>query len=552
MTLVRFVLRTCRWMMLLTVLAALASGACNAGLIAIVNSALTNPNNPATIVVMGFLALGIGKLVTSLVSQLMLTRFAQRAAANLRQDLVRRILAVPLRALEEVGAHRVMVALTDDVYNISQALLAIPLIGVNIAILMGGAAYLGFLSYQVLLLMCAFIVVGALSYHFFIKSGFRYLQQAREVEDKLFGHFRGLTEGIKELKLHRPRRGVFINQQVHDTTETYMDYNVAAENRFTFAQHWSHFLFFALIGVLLFVIPRIEPVDKATLMSYVITTLYLMGPLAGVLGSFSLFSRANVALDKIQELGVSLAAQPAEECTLEGAEVARDFRLLELRGVTHAYHREAEGHNFTLGPIDLSFTSGEVVFLAGGNGSGKSTLAKIITGLYPPELGEIRLDGIRIEDQNRDDYRQLFTAVFSDFYLFESLIGLKHADLDNQAKEYLRSLQLNHKVQIQDGRFSTTALSQGQRKRLALLTAYLEDRPFYVFDEWAADQDPYFRGIFYTQLLPELKARGKTVLVITHDDKYFHLADRFLKLDTGKLITDTELEPDILEPALRG
>ena len=552
MTLVRFVLRTCRWMMLLTVLAALASGACNAGLIAIVNSALTNPNNPATIVVMGFLALGIGKLLTSLVSQLMLTRFAQRAAANLRQDLVRRILAVPLRALEEVGAHRVMVALTDDVYNISQALLAIPLIGVNIAILMGGAAYLGFLSYQVLLLMCAFIVVGALSYHFFIKSGFRYLQQAREVEDKLFGHFRGLTEGIKELKLHRPRRGVFINQQVHDTTETYMDYNVAAENRFTFAQHWSHFLFFALIGVLLFVIPRIEPVDKATLMSYVITTLYLMGPLAGVLGSFSLFSRANVALDKIQELGVSLAAQPAEECTLEGAEVARDFRLLELRGVTHAYHREAEGHNFTLGPIDLSFTSGEVVFLAGGNGSGKSTLAKIITGLYPPELGEIRLDGIRIEDQNRDDYRQLFTAVFSDFYLFESLIGLKHADLDNQAKEYLRSLQLNHKVQIQDGRFSTTALSQGQRKRLALLTAYLEDRPFYVFDEWAADQDPYFRGIFYTQLLPELKARGKTVLVITHDDKYFHLADRFLKLDTGKLITDTELEPDVLEPALRG
>jgi putative pyoverdin transport system ATP-binding/permease protein len=544
MTLVRFILRTCRWMMVLTVLAALLSGACNAGLIAIVNSALTDPLSPATLVVIGFLALGVGKLVASLIAQLMLTRFAQRAAANLRQDLVRRILAVPLRALEEVGAHRVMVALTDDVYNISQALLAIPLIGVNVAILMGGAAYLGFLSYQVLLLMCAFIVVGALSYHFFIQSGFRYLQAAREVEDKLFGHFRGLTEGIKELKLHRPRRGVFMNDLVQGTTETYMDYNIAAENRFTFAQHWSNFLFFALIGVLLFVIPRIEPVDRGTLMSYVITTLYLMGPLAGVLGSFSLFSRANVALDKIQALGVSLAAQPPEDCAPSGVEAVHHFDSLMLRAVTHSYHREAEDHEFILGPLDLAFARGELVFLAGGNGSGKSTLAKIITGLYPPESGDIYLDGIRVTDSNRDDYRQLFTAVFSDFHLFESLLGLEQTNLDAQAREYLRLLHLQHKVRVNEGVLSTTALSHGQRKRLALLTAYLEDRPFYVFDEWAADQDPYFREIFYTQLLPELKARGKTVLVITHDDKYFHLADRFLKLDSGKLIADTHLESD--------
>jgi putative ATP-binding cassette transporter len=341
-----------------------------------------------------------------------------------------------------------------------------------------------------------------------------------------------------------------MDQQVHDTTETYMQHNIAAENRFTFAQHWSNLLFFALIGVLLFVIPKIEPVGKETLMSYVITTLYLMGPLAGVLGSFSLFSRANVALDKIQKLGVSLASQPAEDCSIEGVEPARAFRCLELRGVTHSYHREQDDDNFTLGPIDLSFGPGEMVFLAGGNGSGKSTLAKIITGLYPPEAGEIRLDGIRITDRNRDDYRQLFTAVFSDFYLFESLLGLNHSNLDGQAKQYLDLLHLQHKVHINRGVFSTTALSHGQRKRLALLTAYLEDRPFYVFDEWAADQDPYFREIFYSQLLPELKARRKTILVITHDDKYFHLAERFLKLDMGRIITDTNVEPESLQPAV--
>jgi putative ATP-binding cassette transporter len=186
--------------------------------------------------------------------------------------------------------------------------------------------------------------------------------------------------------------------------------------------------------------------------------------------------------------------------------------------------------------VDLTFRRGELVFVVGGNGSGKSTLAKIVTGLYPPEAGRILLDGREITDANRDEYRQLFSTVFADYHLFESLLGMHSPELDLQAEEYLTQLHLNQKVKITDGRISTTALSSGQRKRLALLTAYLEDRPFYVFDEWAADQDPLFKEIFYRQLLPELKSRGKTILVITHDDRYFDAADRILKLDYGQLI----------------
>src|SRR5688500_3979755 len=194
-----------------------------------------------------------------------------------------------------------------------------------------------------------------------------------------------------------------------------------------------------------------------------------------------------------------------------------------------------------LGSTDASLQPGEVVFIAGGNGSGKSTLAKIITGLYPPESGEIRLDGRVVNDTNRDEYRQLFSAVFSDFYLFDDLLGLEKPNLDAQARGYLEQLHLEHKVKVVDGKFSTTALSQGQRKRLALLTAYLEDRPIYLFDEWASDQDPMFKEIFYTRILPDLKACRKTVIAITHDDKYFDLADRLLKLDSGKLVFDKRL-----------
>lgn len=547
-------------MMVLTTIVALLSGACNTGLLALVNAALTGADRPARAIIWAFAALGLGKVATYFLSQAMLARFSQGAIAQLRRDLIRKVLTVPLRQLEEIGAPRILVALTDDVMNITQCLLAIPLISVNLAILLGGGVYLAWLSWRIMAGMSLIVILGGIGFRMAVGSAMRRLDLARAEEDRLFGYFRALTEGLKELKLHRPRRNAFFFDNVQSTTEIFQRHNVAAELRFIAAQSWSHLLYFALIGLILFVLPAMASFSQRTLTGYVIAALYLMGPLAGVMGSFSLFGRANVALQKVQRLGVSLDAQSVESCLLAepapndvalprnrmNGQVSQDasraasngghsFKSLELLGVVHSYHREQDDSHFVLGPIDLSFRAGELVFLIGGNGSGKSTLAKIISGLYIPEAGHVVLDGHPVTNQNRDDYRQLFSAVFGDFYLFENLLGLNAADLDQRAQQYLEQLHLKHKVRIRNGLFSTTAVSQGQRKRLALLTAYLEDRPFYLFDEWAADQDPYFKDVFYTRLLPELKARGKTVLVITHDDKYWHLADRILKLDYGKL-----------------
>lgn len=547
MNLFKFIWRTCRGMMVVTTGTALLSGACNMGLIALVTMAVTDSGHRASALVGGFVVLGVGKVITSFISQALLASFAQGAVSHLRRDLIRKILTVPLRRLEELGAPRLLVALTDDVFNITQALLAIPLVFVNVAMLLGGAAYLGWLSWKLLLSVMAMILVGAVIYRLMMASAFRCLHLAREEEDKLFGYFRALTEGMKELKLHRNRRGVFLTENIQNTTEAFQKHNVGAEVRFIVAQNWSQFLFFALIGLILFLLPEISHLSVKTLTGYVVTTLYLMGPLAGVMSSLSLFGRANVALQKVEQLGLSLAQGPSEICPLERAESEMTFEHLELVNVTHSYHHEKDDSFFSLGPINLRFRAGELVFLVGGNGSGKSTLAKIISGLYSPESGEIRLDGEVITDKNRDDYRQLFSAVFADFYLFENLLGLETRNIDEQAAVYLEQLHLSQKIKVKDGVLSTTAVSQGQRKRLALLTAYLEDRAFYLFDEWAADQDPHFKDVFYRQLLPELKARGKTVLVISHDDKYFHVADRIIKLDYGKLDVPARVkgEPDI-------
>src|SRR2546422_2718 len=446
MNLLRYLFRTCRGMVIVTGLTALFSGACNAGLIALINLAVNNPGSTTRALLLGFATLALGKIYATFVSQVWLIRFSQQAIADIRRELVRRILAVPLRQAEEIGAPRLMVALTDDINSITAALFSFPTLAVNVAILLGGSVYLGWLSLRLLLAMCLFILFGAVCYRLLVASGFHSLHLAREAEDKLFGHFRALTEGIKELKLHRERRGAFLNEGIQSATKDYQQHNVAAEIRFVLAHNWAHLLFYLLIGLILFLLPTWEHVSIQTMTGYVLTSLYLMGPLAGVMGSISVFGRANVALQKVEKLGLSLASQSTEVCTIQPRGRPLDWERLELVGVTHSYHREKEGSNFVLGPIDLTFRRGELVFLGGGNGSGKSTLAKIITGLYPPETGEIRLDDKPVSDRNRDDYRQIFSAVFSDYYLFDSLIGLNTAGLDDQAEDYLadrKSTRLN-------------------------------------------------------------------------------------------------------------
>jgi putative ATP-binding cassette transporter len=193
-----------------------------------------------------------------------------------------------------------------------------------------------------------------------------------------------------------------------------------------------------------------------------------------------------------------------------------------------------------------------MVFIVGENGSGKTTLIKLLLGLYTPQQGEILRDGEVVTPKTRDNYRQMFTTVFSDFYLFEDLLTGEESRSGNVLPEhalpYLERLEIVHKVSVKDGVFSTLDLSTGQRKRLALVHAYLEGRPVLVFDEWAADQDPSFRHLFYTELLPELRAKGRLLIVISHDDRYFHVADRVVRMHDGRIVR--ELPPEVVPRSL--
>jgi putative pyoverdin transport system ATP-binding/permease protein len=537
MKLMSILLSYSRRTVILAIIAGIISGVCNAALLAIIHAALTSGRAASPNLLWGFVALWFVLPISRIGSQVTLSHLVQTAIYDLRMHLSRQILAAPMRQLEEIGPHRLLAALNEDVQAISNALVSIPTICMQSTVLLASLVYLGWLSWPVLIGVVIFMGVGMFTFQMVVRKGSGYVRLAREDHDSLFRHFRALIDGNKELKLHRSRRQSFMERVLQATAKSYQRHNVIGSGINTAASGTGQILFFLLIGLLIFGVPAYTNTSTQVLTGYTLLLLFMMVPLEIISVTLPTVFRANIALQKVDSLGLSLAAKTMEK-EAERSEELPPWEIVELRGVVHTYYREAENSRFTLGPIDLALTPGELVFITGGNGSGKTTLAKLLIGLYAPEDGELRINGKPITGENRDWYRQHFTVVFSDFFLFDSLLGLETPKLDEKAREYLVKLQLNHKLEVKEGVLSTTQLSQGQRKRLALLTAYLEDRPIYLFDEWAADQDPAFKQIFYHSLLPELKARGKTVIIISHDERYYDVADRIIKLEDGKLEYD--------------
>ncbi|MGB3669370.1 MAG: cyclic peptide export ABC transporter [Phormidesmis sp.] len=559
MNLIFLLLKTAWRAVAIALLTGFISGGCSAGLIALISYTMTRSAPPTKDLILAFIGLGCVALTLSMVSRILLVRFSQATVFKLQLQLSRQILATELKPLETLGLPRLLAILTDDIQAIATAVATLPVLIINIAGAAGCMIYIAWLSWQVLVLVFLITIVASVSCRWFLVEGRHWLAKAREQQDHLFQHFRSLIEGIKELKLHALTRQDFFELDLTQTALQVKQLNQRGLSLFAILDSWGKFIYFFAVGLVLFALPRWIGISSETRFAYVLTFTYLLGPMETLVNKLPLLGQASVALEKLEALKLEQSTSVITNLTTPVAGAApqiassqtanpliataeNNWQQLSFKAVTHTYRTDQGEDEFTLGPIDLSVHPGELIFIVGGNGSGKSTLAKLITGLYTPQSGTILLNNQPIDRNNQEWYRQHFTAVFSDFYLFDRLLGASMGDniginnsTNEKAQEYLQKLQLSHKVKIEQGRFSTLDLSQGQRKRLALLRAYLENRPIYLFDEWAADQDPTFKQIFYTQLLLDLKAKGKTIFVISHDDHYFHLGDRLIKLNYGQL-----------------
>jgi putative ATP-binding cassette transporter len=517
------------------VLAALfevTSGTASMGLIWQINRALSRGANASTL--KWFLVLCFARLVFGLCGHLLFDWLGHRTIYDLRLRLCQGILALPLRKLEQLGPSKLLAAFTQDVLALARSGHMVASVVMHCAFVIACAAYFATLSIPGLGVVVVILVGGLTVAGMLSSRAEKLMTMAREDQDALFGGFRGITAGGKELKLHAARRAEFVAQSLEVPSVAYRSKLGRSAVLGFLASQWQSLLFLVLVGVLLFETPRMHILDARVLGSCVLAVLFMQSSIHNLLMAYPSLQASGVALAKLDSLGLSVSLVATE---VAGETSPRPTgSTIELRGVVHEYRGDEDDTVFSLGPIDLALHPGEIVFIVGGNGSGKSTLVKVLTGLYVPQSGEIQVDGRVVDDSTREGYRQLFSAVFSDWYLFDRLYGLEAAAVGDDARRYLEELRLEKKVSLKDGTFSTTALSQGQRKRLMMLTAYLEDRPVYVFDEWASDQDPIFKQFFYNDILKRLKERGKTVVVVSHDDTYFASADRLIRLESGALV----------------
>lgn len=458
---------------------------------------------------------------------------------DIRMRIMRSIRTTNLTVFEKMSRGRIYSVLSTDAITLSLSSGAIINASSSACMLAFVIASIGFLSVYALAITVGFITSAVYLYILKSRTVNAELADASRLENDFFENLNGLLYGYKELKLSRAKNTDFFNADLWNVITSTA--SLRAKTGKTMNQSvliGQTFLLFTVAGIL-FLLPNLKPDDVAIIVPVIAIVLFAAGPIGDVVVAIPALARAGTAIDNIYSLEKDLKQNQNEiEIFAETQPLVDEpFESIECRGLSFAYPAApGNGHDaFQIQPFDFRARAGEIVFVVGGNGSGKSTFLKLLTALYEPATGTIHWNGRPVTADRLASYRNLFTPIFTDFHIFKRILGVPDLD-ENKVRELIARMDLVGKTDVRDKRLTHTDLSTGQKKRLALILAKLDNRPVYIFDEWAADQDPTFRRFFYTQLLPEIKAQGHTVIAVTHDDSYFEHADRVLKMEYGRFL----------------
>lgn len=523
-----------RKLLLLTALSGMAS----AGVLALINKAAQKAvENGVDIATLLLFAAVVGIFVTS--QKFILTEginMIEQVLHNVRIRLSDKIRKTDLLNIEIIGKAEIYNRLTQETTLISQMAAYLVTALQSAIMLVFVLGYIAYLSLMAAVLLLVLITVGVVIFQKNNKKVLSELVETNKAEINYFMVLTDILDGLKEIKLNRKK-----------SNDLFDDYGAVSQNvnrlkvktGYLFSKNmvFSQAFIYIVLGAIVFVIPQLNKDFSTEIISTTTAMLFAIGPLTSLVSMIPPYEKVNLAVTNIYSLEDELDKRlnDAEVQPVNGDNRFDDFSNIELDGLYFEYYNRENNESFSVGPVSLNIKRGEVIFLIGGNGSGKTTLLKALTMLYKPQAGNIYVDDKLIDDSNYLEYRELYSAIFYDFHLFSKLYGLEKIS-PKKVNELLKLMQLDKKTEFRDDHFSKLNLSTGQRKRLALIVTFLEDKPVYIFDEWAADQDPQFKNYFYEELLGKLKAQGKTVIAVSHDDRYYGLADRIIKMDYGKIV----------------
>jgi len=458
------------------------------------------------------------------------------AIYNVRIRLARKIQQVELPFMEEKGSNSLYARFTQSDTLISQAIPQITGAAQMSILLVFSFLYLAYISPLSFLISMVGIIIAAIVFLSRTRRIKNLLQEVQKKEVNYFKSISHLINGFKEIKINQQKAKDILENIATQSAEIE---SIKIEVGKQESRLWGHgrILVYTLLPILIFVVPSISEIHTDNIYKISSTILFITGPIAILINVMPVLNRVHLSIEELVQLEEEMDKAIASEEPLNNDHVFPGFETIKMKGVSFSYPDTCpdKGLDFLAGPFNEYITRGELLFIIGGNGSGKSTFIKLLTGLYYPNKGDIYVDSSKVDKTNYLAYRNLFSAIFTDFHLFDKFYGVKNSNA-KKVDYWLEKMKMQDKVQYQDGGFTRTSLSTGQRKRLAFIAAMLEDRPVLVMDEFAADQDPQFRQYFYETILPELKAMGKTVIAVTHDDHYFHVADRVLKMDEGRMV----------------
>ncbi len=444
-----------------------------------------------------------------------------------------------LELVENLGHGELFTRLCQDTAQISQSGLILVDAAQESLVLLFCLCYLAVLSFPAFAVTLGVIAIGVSVYFRHAERLQELLHRLKEKESRVVDALGHMIDGFKEIRLNRKKSNAVFSEFT-ELSEAVRSLKVDTQAIFLVDIMLSDVVFYSLLAIVVFLLPRFNHTTGSAVLMTTAAILFIMGPLQLVVQAAPVFQRAEAAVADLAVLEEKLdRAGASGEGPADGR--WRGFETISIDSVVFAY-AERNGVNgaFSVGPLSTQIRRGETIFIVGGNGSGKTTALKLLTGLYFPHSGAILVDRELLTRGNVQNYRELFSTVFAQFHLFDRLYGVEDVD-PRSVEAILDEMELAGKTRFEGGRFTDLNLSTGQRKRLALAVTLLENKEILVFDEWAADQDQHFRRYFYEVVLKRLKREGRTVIAVTHDERFWKHADRVIKMDYGAIVEDARI-----------